>query len=42
MDMTGTLPELKRNPGILTWKVRDKGEWFDSMADVPQVGAGPP
>jgi multisite-specific tRNA:(cytosine-C5)-methyltransferase len=37
VEMTGALPELKRNPGILSWKIRDKGEWFGSMEDVPQV-----
>eukprot|EP00193_Tetraselmis_chui_P019235 CAMPEP_0177793138 /NCGR_PEP_ID=MMETSP0491_2-20121128/24910_1 /TAXON_ID=63592 /ORGANISM="Tetraselmis chuii, Strain PLY429" /LENGTH=881 /DNA_ID=CAMNT_0019315623 /DNA_START=13 /DNA_END=2658 /DNA_ORIENTATION=- len=38
VEMTGALPELKRNPGILSWKIRDKGEWFGSMEDVPQEG----
>ncbi|OEL13993.1 tRNA (cytosine(34)-C(5))-methyltransferase [Dichanthelium oligosanthes] len=30
------LPELVRRPGLSTWKVQDRGSWFQSHDDVPR------
>ncbi|XP_057864742.2 multisite-specific tRNA:(cytosine-C(5))-methyltransferase trm4b isoform X2 [Cryptomeria japonica] len=34
LDMSMELPELKRHPGLKTWKVRDKGHWLTSYRHV--------
>ena len=30
IDVSAELPELRRNPGLRTWKVRDRDTWYDS------------
>lgn len=34
LDMSLELPELKRHPGLKSWKVRDKGRWLNSYRHV--------
>mmetsp|Transcript_15201 Transcript_15201/g.36163 ORF Transcript_15201/g.36163 Transcript_15201/m.36163 type:complete len:1022 (+) Transcript_15201:100-3165(+) len=34
LDMGGCLPDLRRSPGLLTWKVRDKQRWYENYEDV--------
>uniref|UniRef100_A0A0D6R5Z1 SAM-dependent MTase RsmB/NOP-type domain-containing protein n=1 Tax=Araucaria cunninghamii TaxID=56994 RepID=A0A0D6R5Z1_ARACU len=34
LDMTTKYPQLKRRPGLKTWKVRDKGYWLTSYRQV--------
>ncbi|KAG8087340.1 hypothetical protein GUJ93_ZPchr0010g10498 [Zizania palustris] len=35
LDVSNKLPELVRRPGLSTWKVQDKGYWFQNHEDVP-------
>uniref|UniRef100_A0A0D9X927 SAM-dependent MTase RsmB/NOP-type domain-containing protein n=1 Tax=Leersia perrieri TaxID=77586 RepID=A0A0D9X927_9ORYZ len=35
LDVSNELPELVRRPGLGTWKVKDKGSWFQNHEDVP-------
>mmetsp|Transcript_15450 Transcript_15450/g.43228 ORF Transcript_15450/g.43228 Transcript_15450/m.43228 type:complete len:1047 (+) Transcript_15450:183-3323(+) len=34
VDVRDRLPELRRGPGLLTWKVKDKLSWYETFADV--------
>ncbi|GAB2283327.1 hypothetical protein Dimus_017844 [Dionaea muscipula] len=36
LDVSNELPQLTRRPGLIKWKVRDKGIWLDSYEDVPE------
>ncbi|KAH7446790.1 hypothetical protein KP509_01G076100 [Ceratopteris richardii] len=40
LDVSSELPELKRRPGLKTWKVRDKGVWISSFKNVNKHRAG--
>ncbi|MCO5599395.1 hypothetical protein L7F22_053497 [Adiantum nelumboides] len=40
LDVSKELPELKRRPGLKTWKVRDKGLWICSYHNVDKHRAG--
>lgn len=40
MDVSNELPQLKRRPGLKTWKVRDKGLWISSYQHVNRHRAG--
>ncbi|XP_073010109.1 uncharacterized protein [Typha latifolia] len=35
LDVSSELPDLVRRPGLMTWKVRDRGLWIASYNDVP-------
>ncbi|CAL5013087.1 unnamed protein product [Urochloa decumbens] len=35
LDVSCELPELVRRPGLSTWKVKDRGSWFQTHDDVP-------
>ncbi|PAN35882.1 hypothetical protein PAHAL_6G242600 [Panicum hallii] len=35
LDVSSELPELVRRPGLSTWKVQDRGSWFQTHDDVP-------
>ncbi|EEC83759.1 hypothetical protein OsI_29649 [Oryza sativa Indica Group] len=35
LDVSNELPELVHRPGLSTWKVQDKGSWFQNHDDVP-------
>ncbi|KAG2579448.1 RNA cytosine-C(5)-methyltransferase NSUN2-like isoform X3 [Panicum virgatum] len=35
LDVSSELPELVRRPGLSTWKVQDRGCWFQTHDDVP-------
>lgn len=34
LDVSSEFPELKRRPGLKSWKVRDKGNWLTSYRQV--------
>jgi len=34
LDVSAEFPELKRRPGLKSWKVRDKGKWLTSHRQV--------
>ncbi|CAO2207079.1 unnamed protein product [Urochloa humidicola] len=34
LDVSSELPELVRRPGLSTWKVQDRGSWFQTHDDV--------
>eukprot|EP00252_Welwitschia_mirabilis_P004446 TRINITY_DN14791_c0_g1_i1.p1 TRINITY_DN14791_c0_g1~~TRINITY_DN14791_c0_g1_i1.p1 ORF type:complete len:927 (+),score=216.89 TRINITY_DN14791_c0_g1_i1:226-3006(+) len=34
LDVSSELPELKRRPGLKSWKVRDRGKWLSSFRQV--------
>uniref|UniRef100_A0A0E0LW42 SAM-dependent MTase RsmB/NOP-type domain-containing protein n=1 Tax=Oryza punctata TaxID=4537 RepID=A0A0E0LW42_ORYPU len=36
LDVSNELPELVHRPGLSTWKVQDKGSWFQNHEDVPR------
>ncbi|KAI5067305.1 hypothetical protein GOP47_0017833 [Adiantum capillus-veneris] len=40
LDVSDELPELKRRPGLKTWKVRDKGLWISSYRNVDKHRVG--
>eukprot|EP00250_Pteridium_aquilinum_P019790 c24573_g1_i1 orf=108-2924(+) len=40
LDVSNELPELKRRPGLKTWKVRDKGLWISSYQNLNKHRAG--
>ncbi|CAN8314744.1 unnamed protein product [Cochlearia groenlandica] len=40
VDVSDMFPELIRRPGLKSWKVRDKGVWYNSFKDVPQNRRG--
>ncbi|VAI02033.1 unnamed protein product [Triticum turgidum subsp. durum] len=35
LDVSNELRELVRRPGLSTWKVNDRGSWFQTYEDVP-------
>ncbi|KIY92797.1 hypothetical protein MNEG_15166 [Monoraphidium neglectum] len=38
VDVDAQLPQLKRMPGLKTWKVRDRFQWYESWDDAAVVG----
>uniref|UniRef100_A0A1D1ZIH6 tRNA (Cytosine(34)-C(5))-methyltransferase n=2 Tax=Anthurium amnicola TaxID=1678845 RepID=A0A1D1ZIH6_9ARAE len=40
LDVSSELPQLIRRPGLKKWKVRDRGLWLDSYANVPLARKG--
>eukprot|EP01018_Ginkgo_biloba_P016651 Gb_17436 [translate_table: standard] len=34
LDVSAELPQLKRHPGLKSWKVRDRGHWLTSYSQV--------
>ncbi|KAG0476269.1 hypothetical protein HPP92_013110 [Vanilla planifolia] len=40
LDVSSELPELVRRPGLMSWKVRDKGVWLAAYEDVPMSRKG--
>ncbi|GJN27505.1 hypothetical protein PR202_gb15535 [Eleusine coracana subsp. coracana] len=35
LDVSNELPELVRRLGLITWKVQDRGSWFETYEDLP-------
>lgn len=42
MDVSSMLPQLKRRPGMKTWKVRDKQGWISSFAELEGMDESTP
>ncbi|KAG0476257.1 hypothetical protein HPP92_013098 [Vanilla planifolia] len=40
LDVSSELPELVRRPGLMSWKVRDKGVWLAAYEDVSMSRKG--
>lgn len=40
LDVSGELSDLKRRPGIKSWKVKDRGQWLSSASEVNMHRAG--
>ena len=36
IDVSASLPELRRNAGVPSWRVRADGVWYDSFEQVPE------
>ncbi|KAH8958486.1 hypothetical protein BDL97_06G027000 [Sphagnum fallax] len=40
LDVSSELPELKRRPGMMSWKIRDRKRWLCSASQVNRHRAG--
>ena len=36
VDVSASLPQLRRRPGLCSWRVRHRGQWHDSWESLKQ------